>query len=33
VTFLFADIEGSTHPLRHLGDNNYAGLLGEHAPD
>lgn len=29
VTFLFTDIEGSTRPLQHLGD-QYASLLGDH---
>ena len=30
VTFLFTDIEGSTALLQHLGDQRYAGVLGEH---
>jgi class 3 adenylate cyclase len=30
VTFLFSDIEGSTQLLQHLGDDDYARVLGEH---
>src|ERR1022692_1731114 len=30
VTFLFTDIEGSTHLMQHVGEEKYAGLLEEH---